>query len=174
MFHPRGIAVVGASGDLTRTGGQAVHALNEYGYKGGVYPVNPKYPELAGRRCYPSLAAIDGICDLAVVALPAAQVPTIIAQCGERGSWVPSSISNGAVSHRSMYSRIQSSLMWVRTAFIKQPVIDLIEGRLDVKLDHPVILPAPVSGDRPPLVCRPSRPVSIGVRMEHRVETSAR
>src|SRR5690606_19304121 len=85
MFHPRGIAVVGASGDLTRTGGQAVRALNEYGYKGGVYPVNPKYPELAGRRCYPSLEAIDGTCDLAVVALPAAQVPAVIAQCGERG-----------------------------------------------------------------------------------------
>ncbi len=38
-----------------------------------------------------------------------------------RGVCTPSSVSNGATSHRSIYSRIQSSLMWVRSAFIKRP-----------------------------------------------------
>jgi len=85
LFEPRGIAIAGASGDPTRPGGQTVRALGKYGYRGGIYPVNPKYPEIDGRRCYPSIDAIDGDCDLAVVALPAAQVPGVIEQCGRRG-----------------------------------------------------------------------------------------
>ncbi|MCC6610363.1 MAG: acetate--CoA ligase family protein [Burkholderiales bacterium] len=85
LFEPRGIAIVGASGDITRFGGQTVRALNTSGYAGGVFPVNPKYPEIDGRRCYASLAQIDGPCDLAVIALPAAHVPRAIRECGERG-----------------------------------------------------------------------------------------
>jgi acyl-CoA synthetase (NDP forming) len=85
LFNPRGIAIVGASAEPSRPGGQTVHALREQGYRGGVYPVNPKYGEVAGYRCYPSLAAIEEDCDLAVIALPAAQVPQVIAQCGDRG-----------------------------------------------------------------------------------------
>jgi len=85
LFDPRGIAVVGASADPTRTGGQTLLALNTHGYAGGVYPVNPRYPELTGRKCYPSVAEIDQVCDVAVIALPAAQVPAVIAQCGARG-----------------------------------------------------------------------------------------
>jgi hypothetical protein len=49
-------------------------------------------------------------------------------------------------------------------------MIYLIEGRFDVKLDHPVILPAPLSGDSNGLLRRPSRPISIGIRMKDRVE----
>jgi len=85
LFNPRGIAVVGASGDLTRMAGQTVRALNQFKFAGGVYPVNPKYDEIAGRRCYSSVAEIQGPCDVAVVALPAEQVPGVIAQCGKCG-----------------------------------------------------------------------------------------
>ncbi|MCC6532261.1 MAG: acetate--CoA ligase family protein [Burkholderiales bacterium] len=85
LFEPRGIAIVGASNDPTRTGGQTLLALNQYGYAGGVFPINPKYQEIAGRKCYAALGQIDAPCDIAVIALPAAQVPEVIAQCGARG-----------------------------------------------------------------------------------------
>src|SRR5271157_2147520 len=49
-------------------------------------------------------------------------------------------------------------------------MIDLIESRLDVKLHHPVELPTPLSGDSYCLFRRPSRPVSIRIRMEYRIE----
>lgn len=84
LFNPRGIAIAGASGDPMRAGGQTLRALNQFGYRGGIFPVNPRYPELAGHRCFPDLAAIEGDCDLAVIALPAAQVPELIRQCGRR------------------------------------------------------------------------------------------
>jgi acyl-CoA synthetase (NDP forming) len=85
LFNPRGIAIVGASGDVTRFGGQTVRALNTFGYAGGVFPVNPKYPEIDGRRCYASVSDIEDACDLAVIALPAAHVARAVSQCGKRG-----------------------------------------------------------------------------------------
>ena len=85
LFDPRGIAIVGASTDLARPGGQTVNALVRLGFRGGIYPVNPKYPEIAGHRCYPSVAALDGPCDVAVIALPAAHVAGCVAECGRQG-----------------------------------------------------------------------------------------
>jgi acetyltransferase len=85
LFDPRGIAIVGASTDLSRPGGQTVDALVRLGFRGGIYPVNPRYAEIAGHRCYPSVAAIEGPCDVAVIALPAAQAAGLVAECGRRG-----------------------------------------------------------------------------------------
>jgi len=84
LFHPRGVAIVGASGDLSRGGGQPLKALLDLGYAGAVYPVNPKYPTLGGVRCFPSLEAIDGLCDLAVIALPAAAAINAVRECGAK------------------------------------------------------------------------------------------
>jgi acetyltransferase len=85
LFHPRGIAIIGASADLSRISGQPIKALKGAGYKGGIFPVNPKYPEMHGLRCYPDAASIDQPCDLAVVAVPAAAVPAAIRDCGKAG-----------------------------------------------------------------------------------------
>ncbi len=85
LFHPRGIAIIGASSDLSRISGQPVKALKGAGYKGGIFPVNPKYPELHGFRCYPDAASIDEPCDLAIVAVPAPAVAAAIRDCGKAG-----------------------------------------------------------------------------------------
>jgi acetyltransferase len=85
MFNPRGIAIVGANTDPSRPGRQTVLALDRHGYRGGVYPVNPKYAEIGGKKCYRSLVEIDGPVDVAVVALPAQHVPDVITQCGQKG-----------------------------------------------------------------------------------------
>ena len=84
-FDPRGIAIIGASADPTRIGGHPLRALRNAGYKGGIYPVNPKYPEIAGTKCYPSAKAIDGPCDLAIVAVPAFAAPAAVREAGEAG-----------------------------------------------------------------------------------------
>lgn len=85
FLEPRGIAIVGASSDLTRIGGQPIRLLTEFGYRGAVYPVNPKYPEIKGLACYPELAAVPRPCDLAIVALSAPHVTGVIEQCGRAG-----------------------------------------------------------------------------------------
>lgn len=85
FFQPRGIAIVGASSDPKRIGGQPVAFLSRYGYPGRVYPVNPNRAEIGGLRCYASIAAIDGPCDVALVAINARGVPDAIRECGRRG-----------------------------------------------------------------------------------------
>ncbi len=85
FLNPRGVAIVGASNDLTRIGGQPIKLLTEYGYQGKVYPVNPKYGEIKGLKCYPDLASVPQPCDLVLVALAAPHVPGVIEQCGKAG-----------------------------------------------------------------------------------------
>ena len=85
LFHPRGVAIVGASRDPRRIGGQPVKFLATYGYKGRVYPVNPMHAEIAGLRCYPSVASIDGPCDVAIVAVNGAAAIEVVRECGRKG-----------------------------------------------------------------------------------------
>jgi len=85
FLNPRGIAVVGASNDLSRIGGQPIRLLTEYGYAGNVYPVNPKYNEIKGLKCYSEVTAVPRPCDVALIALSGSLVPTVIEQCGKAG-----------------------------------------------------------------------------------------
>jgi acetate---CoA ligase (ADP-forming) len=84
LFAPRAIAVVGVSEDAVRPGSPTVHTLLRYGYDGRVYPVNPRYAEFAGLRCYPSIAAIDGDIDVAVLGVPSRSVLPVIEECAAK------------------------------------------------------------------------------------------
>ncbi len=85
LFNPRGIAVVGASPDASRIGGQPIPILIESGYQGRIYPVNPKYTTLNGFECYPDLSAVPQPCDLVLIAVAAHLVPALIDQGGAAG-----------------------------------------------------------------------------------------
>ena len=85
LVNPRAVAVVGASNDLTRIGGQPLKLLTEFGFQGKVYPVNPKYPEIKGLTCYKDIASVPKPCDVALVALSSQHVLGVIEQCGAAG-----------------------------------------------------------------------------------------
>jgi acyl-CoA synthetase (NDP forming) len=85
LFDPRAIAVVGASDDPERIGGQPVKVLQDTGYGGAIYPVNPKYRKVLGLPCFPDLATVPKPCDLAIIAVNAALVPRMIRDCGAAG-----------------------------------------------------------------------------------------
>ena len=89
LLSPRSIAIVGASDDPARPGHETLKALTTLGYQGEVYPINPKYSELLGRPCYPSLDALPGPVDLVVVAVPAVAVPGVIEQATSALSLAP-------------------------------------------------------------------------------------
>ena len=78
----RSIAVVGASQDPNKVGYAITRNLLPF--PGSLYPVNPKAPEILGRTAYPSLAAVPGTVDMAVVAIPAKGVPQIVKDAGEK------------------------------------------------------------------------------------------
>ena len=81
LFEPRSIAVVGVSDDAGRPGSQAVRALLKYGYRGKILPVNPKYREFEGLRCYGSIAEIGDDIDLVVIGVPAQGVLAVLEMC---------------------------------------------------------------------------------------------
>jgi acyl-CoA synthetase (NDP forming) len=85
LLRPRSIAVIGASADFAKINGRPLKHLIEKGYAGSILPVNPKYAEIGGRACYPSIAALPEAADLAVVAVPAQEVTASIAALGQRG-----------------------------------------------------------------------------------------
>ncbi|MFM9887474.1 MAG: CoA-binding protein, partial [Burkholderiales bacterium] len=54
LLAPRSIAILGAS-DRPSIGRALIESLDRMGFDGEVLPINPKYPELIGRRCYASI-----------------------------------------------------------------------------------------------------------------------
>ena len=85
LFRPDSIAVIGASEQPGRIGTALLHNLMHGGFKGRIYPVNPRHPELMGLVSVPAIDRIDDHIDLAVIAVPIEQVPDIIHQCAEKG-----------------------------------------------------------------------------------------
>ncbi len=84
FFNPDGVAVVGATPNPLK-GGYAIFKNLVIGYKGNIYPVNPSYKEIEGIPCYPSVSAIPGHVDLAIVFVPAKVVPATIEDCAAKG-----------------------------------------------------------------------------------------
>ena len=85
MFtDPRGVAVVGASPTPGKLGHAVLQNVMQYGYKGHIYPINPKADEILGLPTYPSVQNIPGPVDLAVVLVPAKAVPGVIEECGQK------------------------------------------------------------------------------------------
>jgi acyl-CoA synthetase (NDP forming) len=83
ILHPRSIAVVGAS-DSSRGGG-FVAPLQELGYQGQIYPVNPKYKELMGLKTYARVRDIPGPVDYVISSVPASEVLGLIEDCSLKG-----------------------------------------------------------------------------------------
>ena len=85
ILAPEAIAIVGASSDSTKRGYKAMVGLIKDGYAGAIYPINPKADMILGVKAYPSLEAIPGKIDLALICTPATTLPGLIAECGKKG-----------------------------------------------------------------------------------------
>jgi acyl-CoA synthetase (NDP forming) len=83
LIHPRSIAVVGAS--ASSRGDSFLSPLVDQGYKGALYPVNPKYSEVMGLKAYARVRDIPGPVDYVISSIPAAAVLGLIADCAEKG-----------------------------------------------------------------------------------------
>jgi acetyltransferase len=81
FFHPRNVAVIGATEAAHSVGRSILSNLKDAPFPGVIYPVNPKRDSLLGLRCYPNIASVPEPVDLAVIATPAATVPGVIREC---------------------------------------------------------------------------------------------
>jgi len=85
-FEPRSVAVIGASCREGSVGSVVFGNILNGGFEGEIWPVNPKYRELSGRRCYATVNALPSVPDLAVIVTPADTVPALIGELGEKGT----------------------------------------------------------------------------------------
>ncbi|MEK6593203.1 MAG: CoA-binding protein, partial [Pseudomonadota bacterium] len=85
FFNPRSIAIIGASQDFITISGQPLKHLKSHHYKGRLYPVNPRYQEVGGEKCYAALAELPETPDLVLILVNAARVADMLRQCGEKG-----------------------------------------------------------------------------------------
>ena len=74
FFNPRSVAIVGASNNPAKLSNIIIKSIDEAGFSGRVYPVNPAHTEVLGRRCHPHLGAIKDRIDVAIFAIPARRV----------------------------------------------------------------------------------------------------
>jgi acyl-CoA synthetase (NDP forming) len=85
ILHPQSIAVVGASDKPSARGYSFTQHLLDYGYRGKIYPVNPKYSEILGMRAHGSLREIPGDVDYVISCVPAPEVIKMLEDCSHKG-----------------------------------------------------------------------------------------
>jgi len=85
IFHPRSIAVVGASAHRDSPGHDYVLSLLQYGFQGAIYPINPRLEELLGLKAYPSVEAVPGPVDYVISCIPNRGVIGLVEECGRKG-----------------------------------------------------------------------------------------
>ena len=85
FFNPRSIAILGASQNLASISGRSLYYLREHGYKGSIFPVNPKYTNIEGYTCYPDLMSIPGSVDLALIIVSSKLVYPMLEDCVKKG-----------------------------------------------------------------------------------------
>lgn len=85
IFNPKTIAVIGASDKKGSVGFALFKNLIGSNYKGTVYPVNIKRGSVQSAKAYPSVKDIPDSIDLAIIAVPAAEAPGVVLECGQAG-----------------------------------------------------------------------------------------
>jgi acetate---CoA ligase (ADP-forming) len=115
FLQPRAIAVIGASGDPQSISARPLRMLAQHGYAGDLFPVNPKYAELQGRRAYASIGAVPGPVDLALVAVPAPAVPSTLDECASAGVRHAVVLSSGFAESGPEGVRLQQAVAEVVT-----------------------------------------------------------
>ncbi|EEG76110.1 acetate--CoA ligase alpha subunit [Dethiobacter alkaliphilus] len=85
LFNPDSIAVIGASNNKEKIGFVIMENIQNSGFQGKVYPVNPREKEILGYTCYTSIGKIGQPVDVAVISVPAQLSLDVARECGESG-----------------------------------------------------------------------------------------
>lgn len=85
LISPQSVAIIGASDDPERIGGRPISYLKKAGFRGAIYPVNPRRSEIQGLACYPSITNVPDEVDCAIIAVSAEQVLATARDCAAKG-----------------------------------------------------------------------------------------
>jgi acyl-CoA synthetase (NDP forming) len=85
LFHPRAVAVIGASDDGTKHGYIVLNNIRDTGFSGGVYGISRRLKDVNGIPCFPDLAAAPEQIDVAFLAIPAEAAVQAVRDCARAG-----------------------------------------------------------------------------------------
>jgi len=85
LIRPRSVAIIGASADPTKTAGRPLRYLKRHGFAGEIYPINPRYSDLDGTRCYPDVASLPTAPDAAIILVGAERAEGYVRELSGRG-----------------------------------------------------------------------------------------
>ncbi len=85
IFNPNVVAVIGASNQRGKWGYMLLEHIIQGGFKGAIYPINPKGGEIQGLKAYPNIKNVPGAVDLAVIGIPAPLVQQAVEDCAAKG-----------------------------------------------------------------------------------------
>ncbi len=86
FFNPSSVAVVGASTNPSKLGHAVLANIIRSGFKGAIYPINPKASEILGLKAYPSVLKVPNPVDLVVILVPNHIVPQVLKEAGQKGT----------------------------------------------------------------------------------------
>ncbi|MFA9472835.1 MAG: CoA-binding protein, partial [Deltaproteobacteria bacterium] len=111
VFEPTSVAVIGASDRESSVGGQALRNIREGGFAGDIYAVNPTRETVQGLNSHASVSAIDRPVDLAVIAIPAKDIPGVMRECGSLGVGAAIVLSAGFAEVGKAGADLQSEIV---------------------------------------------------------------
>jgi acetyltransferase len=111
LLAPRSVAVIGASDRAHSVGATVMRNLLAGGFKGPIWPVNPKHEQVAGQPVYASVRTLPQAPDLAVICTPPATVPGLVSELGKRGTRAAVVLTAGIAAATDRKGRRLSQLM---------------------------------------------------------------
>src|ERR1700716_2735645 len=111
LFCPDSIALIGASRDQEKIPGRLLSMLRKNEFPGQIYPINPNYGHIAGRKSPPAIAQVGQPIDLAIVIIPAKAVLGALEQCAAVGVKNAVIISSGFAEEGGDSTAMQDAIV---------------------------------------------------------------
>ena len=111
LFKPQSVALIGASNKPHGIGATVLKNLVEGGYAGQIWPLNPKYHELQGLKCYAKVGALPAAPDLALICTPAPTIPGLIRELGARGTRAAIVMTAGLDAHKPGAKSVEQAML---------------------------------------------------------------
>jgi len=145
LLQPKSVAIIGASTTPGKIGNTVVANLQKSGYKGDVYPINPKADEVLGIKAYPDIRSVPGDVDLAAICIPAKFVAEALRECGEKGVKALSIITSGfsEVGRKDMEDEIVAIAHEYGMALLGPNIVGTLSNSDDLNASFAPFLPFP-------------------------------
>lgn len=111
LLNPSTVAVIGASKDPRKFSGTVIPNLIDGGFKGKIYPVNPRRTQILGLKCYPSVKDVPDGVSVACIVTPSRVVPRVVEECTEKEVKVSVIITSGFGETGAEGKKVQDEIM---------------------------------------------------------------